>query len=459
MARIVRAAALGCLVLAVAGCWPMPGQNPDRTAYNSGERALTGATVRGLQERWRWHDPAPYEGAVHPPVLSPAGVLAAGLCTATMLAPSTGVQRWQQSTSSIPQDPSGFFTECWELQGVGEFVSGEPAAVRVAGRDLALVGTGWLIAYKGGHAETSQAYAFDAATGAHVGVPGIEMDGVPSALRSSRVLGLRQGADELFDTSVHLSVSDLGTPGSRRSAVIGWHDSLEYWNPGRVTAGTDLVFHAGDGSLATAPGDPAWGPGLRALSYALDRPGCGPWWHGWDPGVHRTVECPVWVNRLDGSAATSTPMLSGGGEVVYVRSDAGGTFAIDGATGATRWSAPTGPGDDMALAGDLLYVPTRDGRVLGLSVDGCGAARCAALWSADTGTGEPAGPPTVAGDVVYVGSAGRVFAFARDGCGAPRCTPLWSADTGDAPVRRPVVANGQLYVASGATLVAYGLRQ
>ena len=55
-----------------------------------------------------------------------------------------------------------------------------------------------------------------------------------------------------------------------------------------------------------------------------------------------------------------------------------------------------------------------------------------------------AGPPTVAGDTVYVGARdGRLYAFALDG-GKLR----WSYDTNEELGTRPVLANGLVYVAS-----------
>ncbi|HLQ30929.1 MAG TPA: PQQ-binding-like beta-propeller repeat protein [Ktedonobacteraceae bacterium] len=58
--------------------------------------------------------------------------------------------------------------------------------------------------------------------------------------------------------------------------------------------------------------------------------------------------------------------------------------------------------------------------------------------------------PTVAGVVVYIGSAdGSLYAFDATGCGNPPCSPLWtSPPTGDAIFSSPTVAIGTVYVGS-----------
>jgi len=65
----------------------------------------------------------------------------------------------------------------------------------------------------------------------------------------------------------------------------------------------------------------------------------------------------------------------------------------------------------------------------------------------------------VAGDVLYAGSAsGAVTAFDADGCGAASCPSLWSANAGSPVSGAPAVANGRLYVGTQAgSVVAYGL--
>ena len=244
------------------GCWPVPGQNPDRTAYNAGERGLTTAT-HGPARALALAGPCAVRGD-RPPAGAVArrradgGVVHAGHAVA--------VHRGRALAAVHQPDPAGRADVHRVLGAAGRRRDRERRTRR---RARPPDGT-WPWSAPGGSSPTRAATASTVsstpATQRPVtsGVPGIDIGGVPSALRGSRLLGLRQEADELFDTSVHLSVSDLGTPGSGRSAVIGWHDSLELWNTGRVTAGTDLVFHAGNASLATAPGDPAWGPGLRA---------------------------------------------------------------------------------------------------------------------------------------------------------------------------------------------------
>ena len=53
MGRITRSASVLVAALALAGCWAVPGQNPDRTAHNAFESSLTPATVGELTQAWQ----------------------------------------------------------------------------------------------------------------------------------------------------------------------------------------------------------------------------------------------------------------------------------------------------------------------------------------------------------------------------------------------------------------------
>jgi hypothetical protein len=67
------------------------------------------------------------------------------------------------------------------------------------------------------------------------------------------------------------------------------------------------------------------------------------------------------------------------------------------------------------------------------------------------------GTPSVAGDVLYLGGTATVRAFPADGCGAATCAPLWTADAGG-ETGRVVVSRGRAYVSvAGRGLVSYAL--
>src|SRR5512132_1958713 len=68
--RIHRVVGCVALVVALAGCWPQPGQGPDRAAYNPHETTLTPASVGGMRRLWSV-EPGRIVGS---PVMSPAGI-------------------------------------------------------------------------------------------------------------------------------------------------------------------------------------------------------------------------------------------------------------------------------------------------------------------------------------------------------------------------------------------------
>jgi outer membrane protein assembly factor BamB/predicted phosphodiesterase len=142
--------------------------------------------------------------------------------------------------------------------------------------------------------------------------------------------------------------------------------------------------------------------------------------------VAERIEPPIatrWTRALGGHVLTSAPIIAGG--VVYVATtdladgDTGGVTAVDLATGAIRWRART----KKPIRGGLAFV---DGLVVTTQIDGnvlafdaqTGAVRWQRAMS--TGFAPQAGavfsPPTVLGDVVFVGHQRAIAALsAHDG--------------------------------------------
>jgi outer membrane protein assembly factor BamB len=208
--------------------------------------------------------------------------------------------------------------------------------------------------------------------------------------------------------------------------------------PGR-TLGATALYDAGNGTLATVPGDTSSGNGLRAFALQGAQSGCGP--------STATHDCPLWATPLDGTDAWQ-PVLGNNGATLYVGTDAGTVYAVDAATGSVQWSAAVGSAvtNSLALAGDMLFVPTASGDFIALAADGCGAATCAPLWSGATGDAVDQ-QPAVANGVVYTASAdGSLHAFSTNGCGAATCPALWSDATGEQISDGPIVSAGWLYV-------------
>jgi outer membrane protein assembly factor BamB len=209
------------------------------------------------------------------------------------------------------------------------------------------------------------------------------------------------------------------------------------------TLGTHRVYATGHGLLATTPGDGAQGPAVRA--YPADDPArdCGP---VDDP----TWACPAWVTPLDGRPAAAA-VLSPDEATVYVVTEGGRAYALDAATGATRWTADLGaaPRGEPALADGRLYAATADGRLVAFDTAACaaGPSPCAATWTATAGTGPLAGQPAVAGGVVVVGTAeGAVRAYDAAGCGSATCDPLWTGTVAGPVSVPPIVSGGRVYV-------------
>ena len=132
----------------------------------------------------------------------------------------------------------------------------------------------------------------------------------------------------------------------------------------------------------------------------------------------------LWKGAVGGSSLT-TPALASG--VVYVGSSNGTldafstTCATNGATCTPRWSGSTGgPAvtSPATVNGGVVYVGAADGSLLAFPAGGCGHATCAPLWRATTG-GAILGAPTVAGNVIDVGSSdGSEYGFSP-ATGAP----------------------------------------
>lgn len=139
--------------------------------------------------------------------------------------------------------------------------------------------------------------------------------------------------------------------------------------------------------------------------------------------------------------------------------------AISPDTGARRWSASfPGSGAGFALDDRHIYVTPNTSRTPMLhayDVDGCGAPTCAPAWQGTVSPAESGLTPTVAGDVVYVpGRQGTVHAFSAAGCGASStCAPIASIDTGlgDA-VTGMSVSGGRLFVVAFTGELTYTVK-
>jgi outer membrane protein assembly factor BamB len=156
-----------------------------------------------------------------------------------------------------------------------------------------------------------------------------------------------------------------------------------------------------------------------------------------------------WRVPTDGDII-ATPAVANG--VVYIGSGNGRLYAIDRASGATRWvaDAKSPIQSSAAIANGIVYFTSRDGVVHALDVS-TGKAR----WRVQTGRDLPwpwghesgdvylSSPTIVPGKVIVGSGDGFVYAL-NPGSGAI----LWKAKTGGRVRATPAVASGVVYAGS-----------
>ncbi len=413
------AAGLGLVALAfgATGCWPSPGQGPNRDAHNTQETTLTAANVASLDEIWA----APLDGPAFEPVNNPSGEVVTGhggvyvndRGAAYRFDLATGERDW---TFDLPAFPEG------QLAEMGQVVVAE---------DDVLVGYGsvgdWF-----GEGSIWTTTRRDPATGTARST--LYTGGQPMAVRGDDALLAGNRCTEGIACTARYTVFDL-VGGDATGGVVGINLS-RYAPP---TLGSNAVFST---NIVLQPT-----PSSQVQAHPLT---------GINPG-------PLWVTSLGQMAAAMAPVLSADESTLYVGTAGASAgqghtlFALDAYTGAILWSVGVGGQVTAApaLAEGVLYVPTATGLV---AVDDEGTV----LWRAQPGTWI-SGQPAVAGGVVYTGALdGTVRAFDADGCGSPTCSTLWSATTDDPVISAPVVSDAQLYVVSATNneaghLVAFGL--
>jgi len=414
--------AAGVLVLAATGCWPAPGQGPDRSAYNPFETVITPATVRSLAPVWTATLDTT-STVVGPPVVSNAGVHVSDSAAVHTFDVATGAPRWR-----YPADPL-FPSYVGDPLADGDrvlYTSGGPVGFGGAWVSV----NGWL----------------DARTGAVIEyVPSNRVTGRRGSWLASFAFG---GGLMVSLYGFALQVQDLADPGS------GWHRTVRFGSVPTTappaTLGRERLYYAGPATVSYRP--PVDVTGVRAFPLTPPDP-CAPPPEGLPLGP---LPCPLWATPTTGTPVTS-PVLGPDESVLYVGTDEGTLLALDAADGHVRWTAALGaaPSADPAVAEGWVYVPLANGRLVSLPADGCGVAACDVAWWADVGgTGVQ---PAVAGGLVFVGTdTGQVVALRATGCGKPACRPLWRRGVRSPVTGAPAVTGGRLYVGvSPNRLVAF----
>jgi outer membrane protein assembly factor BamB len=106
------------------------------------------------------------------------------------------------------------------------------------------------------------------------------------------------------------------------------------------------------------------------------------------------------------------------------------------------WSFATA--GEITVAGGMVYIGTA-GKLYAFDAT-CHEA-CQPLWSfATAGVGESYDSPTVAGGMVYIGMVSKLYAF--DATCREACQPLWSFAIGQSSLSSSAVVGGMIYIAT-----------
>ncbi len=144
-----------------------------------------------------------------------------------------------------------------------------------------------------------------------------------------------------------------------------------------------------------------------------------------------------------GDYVVSSPAVGGDG-TVYVGSDDGNVYALNGSTGSEIWNFTTG-GDvhysSPAVGGDgTVYIGSVDGNVYALNgSDG------SEIWNFTTGDGVDSSPAIGADGTVYIGSEDN-HVYALDGSTG---SEIWNFTTGNDVRSSPAIgSDGTIYIGS-----------
>ena len=193
------------------------------------------------------------------------------------------------------------------------------------------------------------------------------------------------------------------------------------WWEGNTAIGYDGAIYAGNTNwnyYAINPdGTPRWNyaTGNNCWSMTAFGEDGSLYWGALDCKVRRVAPdgAELWSKYTWGPVAASAALGSDG--TVYIGSFDSYFYALDGATGKTRWAFKTGDHiyASAALAADAqgnttaIYIPSTDGMLHALDPAG------RLLWTYDTGDpircSPVIGPAPEGGDIVYFGSGNGVF--------------------------------------------------
>lgn len=395
------------LVLAAAGCWRQPGFGPLRQGWNPVDGGLDAANVATLEEAWTAH--VGDGGIRSDPVVSGVGyVHVSDERGAYAFRAATGQQVWR--TDVVPADRPP--------QAQAGVVSSDETKVYVPWAGVPDDG-GWV--------------DLDARTGEVLrrvgGAIGTQSFVLRGPWRVSEFTGFVEGT--------------LAGAGFTITGPVSWTQLIELGGSEPLRGPTSAAITADRFLVGLDQGF----QGTNVLAgWDLTR-GCD---------VFQTPDMcrPDVTTQLDGVPVT--PVVDGDESTGYVATDAGTVYAVNTASGEVRWTAALGSPVllRMAWTPEALYAVTTAGDLMAFDPNGCGGAVCPPTWTTAL-VGTPVTPPAVAGDVIYVASAGgTVEAFPADG--PTGASPVWSTSLGSRVTGGPVVSRGTLFLATAdGRLVAY----
>jgi FOG: WD40-like repeat len=448
-------ALFGALVLVTAACdWSMVGFDAGRSGFNLFEKKITPANVGTLTETWRASPgsgtSAPVVGngrlfvSTQPTANVPGGLSAydAAGASCTGAAPATCSPIWSKAfVAGVPISPPLL---------TGDYVSADGYYIG----SVEDPSTGHVLPFEG-----RAGGSFDPASGGVVA--GEIRDGAaPAAANQGAVFGYRSelwsarippGFVRDYITLTHFVASlptAQGTSFQIDGPFVDWYTPIASFvgSAPAVANGTLFILVPGGLRAYDARGvtncSPRQADAFEPFHFLSPLNECSPMWTG-------TLSHP---GTFDGMPAVArdrvyAPALDGAVEV----------FASAGcgaATCAALWTAHAGSSHiaPVSVTDDTLFAASDDGHLYAFDAAGCGAATCQPKWSANLGSAVHA--PSVAGSVLFTGSEdGHIYAFDAAGCGHATCTPLWTGNVG-APVRTaPAISDGRVFVTDTAGIV------
>jgi outer membrane protein assembly factor BamB len=446
---------LAVMVVLFGGCdWAQYAFDGSNTGHDLSATAFTAASVAGLHQAWATAGPTTSEAR-----LAAVGdtVYVAGSDTVTyhvVCCPPPGtppppsppgpVSALDAATGAVRWTVAGPVRECSDT---ADERMGAPTVVN--GQVLFLRGDQWDCFFESSPVSYATASGIDAATG----VVGPAPSGYSQPPDGDAVVapggGIYLSEDNLVSGAGELVPTDATIVGPGGFAFTP--DPSASLSTGGYRMGTPAVdaHHV----FATAGDEWPDGPlGTSVILYAVDRTTAAESWRAVLPAGTDRTNLPVpSVGNGRVFVSTGTALLA------YDPEGHTGCSTVAGTTTCTPlWTVPLPDASTVqapAISRHRVFVRSGSQLTVLRTDDG------ARLWSASLGTayGTAAtlGPPSIAADVVFVGTADhRLLAFdatGSAGCsGTPDvCTPLWSADlSGGAGVSRPIIAGNAVYISS-----------